>query len=217
MGGNAGTPEWSFNIQNIVSTFNCGVQRLNLKKQCLQNIWSQINQEVFAALIGRFEDPKTTLLTFTSGNNVCTGAKSILDSRLACRMALNICQENGVECSLCDLRVQNMVASVDLGYNVRIRSLHMSYPDLTTYDSDVFPGLIFRAPDTKLVFLIFKHGKVVVTGGKDILQMYKQFKYFKDNVLDNFIETSNERADVIDPYTTEYHYYEESSDDEECV
>jgi transcription initiation factor TFIID TATA-box-binding protein len=189
----------TFQIQNIVSTFNCGVSRLNLKKQCLDNTWTQINQEVFAALIGRFEDPKTTLLTFTSGNNVCTGAKDVQQSRLACRMVLNVWQENGMECSLGAFKVQNMVASITFTRRINIHAISRDFPLNATYDPDVFPGLIFRWESTKMVFLIFNHGKIVATGGKCANDMYDTFCAFRTSILDTYIgEVPDPRFDVED-------------------
>jgi TATA-box binding protein (TBP) (component of TFIID and TFIIIB) len=70
-------PTLAFLVQNVVSTYNSGVQRLGLRRVCMDCPWSSLNDEVFAALIDRIEDPKTTSLKFTSGNNVCTGAKKV--------------------------------------------------------------------------------------------------------------------------------------------
>lgn len=150
----------AFKIQNVVSTYNSGVQRLNLRMVCMDLNWCQINNEVFAALIGRLEDPKTTLLTFTSSNNVCTGAKKVIHSRIACRIAASIMQDKGYEVSMRDFKVQNIVASAYTGFPLRLEAIAVQFAPDATFDPDVFPGLIYRMKYPKIVFLLFREGKL---------------------------------------------------------
>jgi transcription initiation factor TFIID TATA-box-binding protein len=173
----------SYKIQNVVSTFNGGVQRLNLRQLCMMLNWCQFNPEVFAALIGRLEDPKTTLLTFTSANNVCTGAKSEIDSRLACRMMASIMQDHGIECSMGKFVVQNIVASAYTGFPLKLEAIAVRYSPDANYDPEVFPGLIFRMRNPKIVFLAFREGKLVITGGKKRSQITKATNIFYRDVL----------------------------------
>lgn len=172
-----------YKIQNVVSTFNGLVQRLNLRQLCMLLNWCQFNPEVFAALIGRLEDPKTTLLTFTSANNVCTGAKSEIDSRIACRMMASIMQDCGIECSMGKFVVQNIVASAYTGFPLKLENIAVKYSPDATYDPEVFPGLIFRMRNPKIVFLLFREGKLVITGGKKRSQLTKAADIFYRNVL----------------------------------
>ena len=180
----------SYTIQNVVSTFNGGVQRLNLKTLCMLMHWCQFNPEVFAALIGRLEDPKTTLLTFTSANNVCTGAKSELDSRIACRIMTHIMQEHGIQCSMARFVVQNIVASAYTGFPLKLELIAQKHSPLANYDPEVFPGLIYRMRNPKIVFLLFREGKLVITGGKKRSQITKAFDIFYENVLLPFKDES---------------------------
>jgi transcription initiation factor TFIID TATA-box-binding protein len=173
----------NYKIQNVVSTFNGGVQRLNLRQLCMLLNWCQFNPEVFAALIGRLEDPKTTLLTFTSANNVCTGAKSEIDSRLACRMMASIMQDHGIECSMGKFVVQNIVASAYTGFPLRLEAIAVKYSPDANYDPEIFPGLIFRMKNPKIVFLVFREGKCVITGGKKRNQITKATDIFFNSVL----------------------------------
>lgn len=128
-----------FNIQNIVSTFNGGVAHLDLKKLCNKLKWCQLNNKVFAALIARLESPKTTLLLFTVANNVCTGAKSIVESRIACRMISCIMQERGIECTMRNFRVQNIVASAYTGFPLNLEQMASVCVPEASYDPELFP------------------------------------------------------------------------------
>jgi transcription initiation factor TFIID TATA-box-binding protein len=180
----------SYKIQNVVSTFNGGVQRLNLRLLCMLLNWCQFNPEVFAALIGRLEDPKTTLLTFTSANNVCTGGKSEIDSRIACRIMASIMQDHGIECSMGRFVVQNIVASAYTGFPLKLEAIAVKYSPDATYDPEVFPGLIFRMRNPKIVFLLFREGKLVITGGKKRSQLTRAADIFYNNVLIPFRDYS---------------------------
>jgi TATA-box binding protein (TBP) (component of TFIID and TFIIIB) len=189
----------NYKVQNVVSTFSgckeklnnisfltvffAGVRRLNLTALCMNLNWCQFNPEVFAALIGRIEDPKTTILTFTSANNVCTGAKSEIDSRIACRMHASIMQDHGIECGMTNFVVQNIVASAYTGFPLSLEKIAVQYSPDATCDPEIFPGLIFRMRKPKIVFLAFREGKLVITGGKKRNQLTKASEIFYKSVL----------------------------------
>jgi transcription initiation factor TFIID TATA-box-binding protein len=44
------------------------------------------------------------------------------------------------------------------------------------YDPELFPGLIFRLEDPKVVLLIFASGKIVLTGAKKREQIYEAYQ-----------------------------------------
>ena len=44
------------------------------------------------------------------------------------------------------------------------------------YDTELFPGLIFRMDTPKVVLLIFASGKIVLTGAKEREQIYDAYK-----------------------------------------
>ena len=46
-----------------------------------------------------------------------------------------------------------------------------SYPGQATYEPELFPGLIYRLQDPKIVILIFVSGKLVLTGAKHELSL----------------------------------------------
>ena len=43
------------------------------------------------------------------------------------------------------------------------------------YEPEIFPGLIFRIEDPKVVLLIFTNGKIVLAGAKSRQQIYKAY------------------------------------------
>ena len=66
--------------------------------------------------------------------------------------------------------IQNIVGSHDVGFQIKLESLHMQSIDRKIkcrYDPELFPGLIFRMEKPKVVLLIFASGKIVLTGAKE--------------------------------------------------
>ena len=74
-----------FELQNVVATFNLGVDHLDLRAIALEKPFIEYNPQKFAAATIRIREPRTTALAFASGNMVCTGAKTEVHSRLAGR------------------------------------------------------------------------------------------------------------------------------------
>lgn len=191
--------------------------------------WCQFDPEVFAALIGRLEDPKTTLLTFTSANNVCTGAKSETKSRIACRVMVSIMQDHGIQVCMKDFKVQNIVASAYTGFPLKLEQIAVRYSPDASYRPEVFPGLIFRMVNIKVVFLLFRQGKLVITGGKKRSQITSAANIFYNTVLLPFRDDSNtinyvpppqirvDVADVVKALVEEYGKGEEMGEVAESV
>jgi len=153
-------------LQNIVATANLGC-KLDLKEIASRARNAEYNPRRFAAVIMRIRDPKTTALVFSSGKMVVTGAKSETQSSDAARKFSEIIRKIGFSVNLHDFKIQNMVGSCDVGFPVNLHDLHLSgHSSFCTYEPELFPGLIYRKAEPKVVLLIFVSGKLVVTGAK---------------------------------------------------
>jgi len=62
--------------------------------------------------------------------------------------------------------LQNMVGSCDVKFPIRLEGLAYKHSHYSSYEPELFPGLIYRMVQPKIVLLIFVSGKVVLTGGK---------------------------------------------------
>ncbi|CAI9112917.1 OLC1v1013426C1 [Oldenlandia corymbosa var. corymbosa] len=154
-------------LQNVVSTVNLDC-RLDLKSIALQARNAEYNPKRFSAVIMRIREPKTTALIFASGKIVCTGAKNEQQSRLAARRYARIVQKLGYpEVQFKDFKVQNVVGSCDVKFTVRLEGLAHSHGNFCTYEPELFPGLIYRMKEPKVVLLVFVSGKIVLTGAKN--------------------------------------------------
>ncbi|KAJ0014300.1 hypothetical protein Pint_20183 [Pistacia integerrima] len=152
-------------VMNIVSTVNLDC-KLDLKQIALQARNAEYNPKRFAAVIMRIREPKTTALIFASGKMVCTGAKSEQQSKLAARKYARIIQKLGFPAKFKDFKIQNIVGSCDVKFPIRLEGLAYSHGAFSSYEPELFPGLIYRMKQPKIVLLIFVSGKIVITGAK---------------------------------------------------
>merc|ERR1719471_1065007 len=141
-------------LQNIVATVNLGIT-LDLKKIAMQARNAEYNPKRFAAVIMRIRDPRTTALIFSSGKMVCTGAKSEEKAKLAARKYARIVQKLGFPTKFKDFKIQNMVGSCDVKFPIRLEGLVLTHSQFSSYEPELFPGLIYRMFQPRIVLLIF--------------------------------------------------------------
>lgn len=72
-------------------------------------------------------------------------------------------------------RVENIVATVILEHDLDLELIETRIPSIT-YKPDQFPGLIFRLDKPRATALVFKSGKMVVTGTKSTQQLVEAVK-----------------------------------------
>jgi len=73
------------------------------------------------------------------------------------------------------MNIENIVATVTLDQTLDLYAMERSVPNVE-YDPDQFPGLIYRLESPKVTSLIFKSGKMVVTGAKSTEELIKAVK-----------------------------------------
>lgn len=162
-------------VQNVVATTNLAV-KLDLKMIALRARNAEYNPKRFAAVIMRIRDPKTTALIFSSGKIVVTGAKSEDASRRASRKYCRIIQKLGYnDAKFSEFMVQNIVASCDVEFPVRLEGLAHAHSNFCSFEPEIFPGLIYRMMRPKIVLLIFVSGKVVLTGARKRTEIRNAF------------------------------------------
>ncbi|KAK6121223.1 hypothetical protein DH2020_045036 [Rehmannia glutinosa] len=160
-------------IQNIVSTVNLDC-KLNLQSIASKALNAEYNPNRFSAVIMRIKEPKTTALIFKSGKVVCTGAKTEEASKIAAR---KFADSSEIGISFCD-KIESMAATCS------------DEEHSAVYEPELFPGLIYRTNNSKVVILVFASGKIVIAGAKakedvftafdkiyPILQHYKRVQH----------------------------------------
>ncbi|PIO22760.1 hypothetical protein AB205_0029020, partial [Aquarana catesbeiana] len=157
--------------RNIVSTVNLAC-KLDLKKIALHARNAEYNPKRFAAVIMRIREPRTTALIFSSGKMVCTGAKrtphakSLETSDFTDIHLLHVVDVKRQSLSFRNVKdfkkgLQCYVLICFNEFKGSVVNLQMLYA--SSYEPELFPGLIYRMVKPRIVLLIFVSGKVVLT------------------------------------------------------
>jgi len=163
-------PKKTIKIENVVASTAIGTT-LDLPKITAQLEGADYNKARFPGVVYRTKDPKTAALIFGSGKIVCTGAKSIDDVHNGLKKVFDELRDMNIEVmDNPNIIVQNIVASADLGTVLNLNAIAIGLGlENIEYEPEQFPGLVYRLSEPKVVMLLFGSGKLVVTGGKKIV------------------------------------------------
>ena len=132
---------------------------------------TEYNPEQFPGLVIRIKEPKTSALIFSSGNVVCTGARSIEKVEESIGKIIKSLEKIGIKIKIKPkINIQNIVASGSVGMDLNLNTLAMKLGN-TEYEPEQFPGLVYKLDEAKATFLLFSNGKVVCTGTKSEAQV----------------------------------------------
>eukprot|EP01086_Lenisia_limosa_P013589 TRINITY_DN42868_c0_g1_i1.p1 TRINITY_DN42868_c0_g1~~TRINITY_DN42868_c0_g1_i1.p1 ORF type:complete len:193 (-),score=34.20 TRINITY_DN42868_c0_g1_i1:50-628(-) len=165
-------------VTNVVATSSLGC-KLDLKYIALHARNAQYNPKRFPPVIVRQREPKSTALIFSSGKMVCTGSRSDAEAKLASRKFARTVRklvEKADDIKFNDFKIQNVVASADVKFPVKLEALQIEHSAHASYEPELFPGLVYRMLDPKVVLLIFVSGKIVLTGAKSREHIYQAFE-----------------------------------------
>jgi transcription initiation factor TFIID TATA-box-binding protein len=73
------------------------------------------------------------------------------------------------------VKVENIVATVTIGQPIDLEYLDKALPNVE-YDPEQFPGLVLRLEAPKVTALVFRSGRMVVTGSKSTPTLIKAVK-----------------------------------------
>lgn len=157
-------------IENVVASTSIGTT-IDLEKFASVVEDAEYNRERFPGIVYRTKDPKVAALIFGSGKIVCTGAKSVEDVGRGLQQVFERMRDMGVDVvDEPEITVQNIVATANLGSElIDLNSIAVGLGlEHVEYEPEMFPGLVYRLGDPKVVVLIFGSGKIVITGGKKL-------------------------------------------------
>jgi len=73
------------------------------------------------------------------------------------------------------IKIENVVASTSIGEELDLTAIALAI-DGTVYEPEQFPGLVYRLKDPKTATLLFRSGKVVCTGAKNLKDVKRAIK-----------------------------------------
>ncbi len=156
--------KWDKKLENLVVSVSIDT-RINLEQFSKKAKDIEYDPDHFPGAIFRIKEPRVSALIFSSGKINCTGARHWDEIPVIVDILKKKFKEGGVVPKTMDDKVQNLVVSANLGYEVNI-DVAATELDNVEYEPEQFPGLIFRVKDPKCVVLVFTSGKINVVGAK---------------------------------------------------
>lgn len=162
----------SIRIENVVASSTLD-QRIDLNAVVRGNPGVEYDPEKFPGLIYKLKRPRTSILIFSTGKMVCTGAKSSKEANKAIRKVVGKLKKSGIIIpGKPRTEIVNIVASGNLSGLIDLERSAYSL-GRTMYEPEQFPGLIYRVDNPKVVFLVFASGKIVCTGARKEEDVYE--------------------------------------------
>jgi len=162
-------------VHNVVGTARISVTPgpldLRLANTLLPN--SCFVKKKFAAITVRLHEPTCTILLFGSGKCVLTGCRDFVSCIRAVYDVLDMLRKSmhGVHFAVETMQMQNIVGHADLelkGQHVDLARFYADHNIECTFQRSMFPGLVYRSSESNVVLLVFRSGRIVLTGGRDI-------------------------------------------------
>lgn len=185
-------------LHNVVATFYMGGS-IDLRWLVRRMPHIEFNSRKFAAASFRMLMPagRATALVFSSGNMVVTGSATEDAALLAARRFSALIQAQLPDRYMHRFAVQNLVGAADLRAAMDLAGMVRDHEATCNYEPELFPGLVMRRYD--VVFLVFRSGKVVLTGARDMGSMRAAYASARADVFRHY------RREGEDTNSSHYH------------
>lgn len=160
-------------VVNLVSSF-----KLN-SKLCRQQIKDTFEHIKYTKSFsgGVLKYPDGCLLVFDSGKINVTGVQNIATAIV---LINRFCNKYPQDINYSSYKIVNITACSkivdDFDYNKLL--LHPG----SSYEPELFPGIHLKLDDSKVIFIIFRTGKVIITGLKDYESIFHYCDEFDYNI-----------------------------------
>lgn len=167
-----------FTIQNVVSLVKLS-EAIELEKLSNKIPKMRYNSKKYSGGILKLGPAKTTALIFRTGKCMVVGSKSVDASLDAAKQLVFLLNRSGLNLTLDDFCVKNIVASSKTEGPLDIKKFYNDFREQSSFEPELFPGLHFSINGTKMKFTVFPNGKYFLTGGKtneDLLEAFKDME-----------------------------------------
>ncbi len=118
-------------------------------------------------------------LLYSSGSTVCSGSKSPEEASQKIELLRGDLKKCGIETNTPEIMIRNIVASVDLGKELKLHELAYLIED-SEYNPEYFPGMKIRKGNTRI--LVFRTGKAIIPGLKSMDEVGKTVSWLKNRL-----------------------------------
>ncbi len=171
-------------IKNVVVTFQLG-RPLNLPA-IAQALLARLDPRHFPALVTRCKQTGSVISAFTTGSVVTVGCQTEQHGKYSAWLFVETLQRVlGLDCSVYNFHVRNLVCRVKLPFFVNIELFFRDHgPEIAKYKPDMFPGMGWKTKveGENVTFTLFFEGGGVATG----LKTKEQIPGVRDMLLNVF-------------------------------
>lgn len=176
----------SIKIVNVVGSGDLGVELdVEAVEVDLSTPYSEYDPSNYHGLYVRLEEDGPLITIYRSAKYIISGCsnKELLDKtseELQRILAdLDIIEENAQT----GFTVQNVVCTAMLDEPVSLNTLAIGLGlEVTEYEPEQFPGLVYRRKKIGAVLLVFANGKMVITGAKNVNVAESAYEHLQSKV-----------------------------------
>ena len=135
----------------------------------------------------RFEDSAPLITLYRTGKYIITGTSSEEEAHTIREEFLSILGGHGILPSAEDdwFQLQNYVCMSEVGENLNLSALAIGLGlEVTEYEPEQFPGLVYRPTEHDCVLLVFGSGKVIITGTTSIESAEEAFEALRSRIAE---------------------------------
>lgn len=125
--------------------------------------------EHWPGLYVRFSSGSPAVMIFRTGKYNIAGADSIAELKKTNKRLLGRLYDLGLGRDSSEFDVRNLVLLDEYSRELNLDQLAVALGlENAEYEPEQFPGMLYKKPDVTGTFLIFRNGKVILTGAKEL-------------------------------------------------
>ncbi|KAF4759553.1 hypothetical protein FOZ63_012487 [Perkinsus olseni] len=169
-------------LDNVVASFelcvNDDADIIDIKDIAFKLRNCEYNPRKQNCAVIRFTNPtKATCHIYRNGKVMINGAYTIELAKKAGKKVVKLLRKitHNPSIKFNNFKVENMIASVDVRFPIRLERLAHDHSAYATYEPELSPGLTFRLFDPKMVIMIYVSGKISFVGARTLEDITKAF------------------------------------------
>lgn len=165
-------------VVNIVVCVDYSTE-INLYKLGAEVKNCEYNPNTFSAATFRMAEPRCSALIFSNGKVNIVGCCDKKEAKIAVKKLARLFSQLGIEYSINNFRVVNVVATADLKFPIRLENIaeHKEHSRFIQYNPEIFSGLVYHLAKPKCTILLFVSGKLIITGAKSERQVVESLEF----------------------------------------
>lgn len=139
--------------------------------------------EHWPGLSVKFTNDSPTVMIFRTGKYNIAGASSISELKSANKKIITQLQKLNVGGNVSDFEVRNLVYLHNYDRELDLNQLTIGLGmERTEYEPEQFGGVLYKRPNVNGTFMIFRNGKIILTGAKEPQEAKTDLESFCDKL-----------------------------------